>query len=88
MRLKTPYTIGLTINKPLEADMTNRTIKHEIKLQKSVIVILGILAVGVFANAFAPAFDVKSAFANHNGVGGDLGTKQHPLHIVCRSGCR
>ena len=43
--------------------MTNRTIKHEIKLQKSVIVILGILAVGVFANAFAPAFSVKEAFA-------------------------
>ena len=61
--LKTPYTIGLTINKPLEADMTNRTIKHEIKLQKSVIVILGILAVGVFANAFAPAFTIKDAMA-------------------------
>jgi hypothetical protein len=43
--------------------MSNRTIKHEIKLQKSVIVILGILAVGIFANAFAPVFSVKDALA-------------------------
>lgn len=43
--------------------MTNRTIKHEIKLQKSVIIILGVLAVGVFANAFAPVFSVKDAKA-------------------------
>ena len=41
--------------------MSNRTIKHEIKLQTSVIVILGILAVGVFANVFAPVFSVKDA---------------------------
>ena len=46
--------------------MSNRTIKHEIKLQKSVIVILGILAVGVFANAFAPVFSVKNAMALDN----------------------
>ena len=43
--------------------MTNKTIKHEIKLQKSVIVILGILAIGVFANAFQPAFGIKEALA-------------------------
>ncbi len=43
--------------------MSNRTIKHEIKLQPSVIVILGILAVGVSAIAFAPMFSVKKADA-------------------------
>ena len=43
--------------------MTNRTIKHEVKLQKSVIIILGILAVGVCANAFAPAFSITEAMA-------------------------
>ena len=43
--------------------MTNRTIKHEIKLQKSVVVILGLLAIGVCANAFAPAFSIKEAMA-------------------------
>ena len=48
--------------------MTNRTIKHEIKLQKSVIVILGILAIGIFANAFEPAFGIKEALAElHDG---------------------
>ena len=47
--------------------MTNRTIKHEIKLQKSVIIILGVLAVGVFANAFAPVFTIKEALAQSLG---------------------
>ena len=47
----------------MEATMTNRTIKHEIKLQKSVVVILGLLAIGVCANAFAPAFSIKEAMA-------------------------
>lgn len=43
--------------------MTNRTIKHEIKLQKSVIGILAVLAIGVFANAFAPTFSINDAMA-------------------------
>ena len=43
--------------------MSNKTIKHEIKLQPSVIVILGLLALGVCANAFAPAFSIKEALA-------------------------
>ena len=43
--------------------MTNRTIKHEVKLQKSVIILLGVLAFGVCANAFAPAFTIKDAMA-------------------------
>ena len=43
--------------------MSNRTVKHEIKLQKSVIVILGILSVGVFLNALAPAFSINDAIA-------------------------
>ena len=47
----------------MEETMPNRIIKHEIKLQTSVIVILGILAVGVFANVFAPVFSVNGAMA-------------------------
>ena len=43
--------------------MTNRTIKHEVKLQKSVIIILAVLAFGVCANAFAPAFEIRDAKA-------------------------
>ena len=43
--------------------MSNKTITHEVKLQKSVIVILGIMAFGVCANVFAPALSVNSAMA-------------------------
>ena len=47
--------------------MSNRTIKHEIKLPKYLIVLLGMMVIGLFANAFAPAFSVKEAFADgHN----------------------
>ena len=60
--------------------MTKRVIEHEIKLQKSVIVILAVLAIGVCANAFAPAFGVKEAKAARGGV-------IDPLYIVCKAGC-
>ena len=43
--------------------MTKRVVEHEIKLEKSVKVILGVLALGVFLNAFAPVFSVREAFA-------------------------
>ena len=46
--------------------MTNKTITHEVKLQKSVIVILGIMAFGLCANVFAPALSVKDAMAELN----------------------
>ena len=55
---------GTTRGQNRGGNLTNRTIKHEIKLQTSVIVILGILAVGAFANAFAPAFSVKDEWRN------------------------
>jgi hypothetical protein len=38
--------------------MTKRVVEHEIKLEKSVKIILGVLL-----NAFAPAFSVREAFA-------------------------
>ena len=43
--------------------MTKRAVEHKIKLEKSVKVILGVLALGVLLNAFAPAFSVREAFA-------------------------
>ena len=43
--------------------MRERVVPHEIRLQKSVIVILAALAISVFANAFAPVFRVKDAVA-------------------------
>ena len=60
--------------------MTKRVVEHEIKLEKSVKIILGVLALGVLLNAFAPAFDVREAFA-------DMGNYLSPVHIVCKSGC-
>lgn len=46
--------------------MNERVIRHEIKLQKSVIFILALLAVGVFAMAFMPLFSAKNALAELN----------------------
>ena len=43
--------------------MNKRVVEHKIKLEKSVKIILGVLAFGVFLNAFAPAFSVREAFA-------------------------
>ena len=43
--------------------MTKRVIEYEIKLEKSVKIILAALAFGVLAHAFVPAFSVKSAIA-------------------------
>ena len=43
--------------------MSNRTITHEIKLEKSVKIIIGIFAVGVFLNVFSPLLETKSALA-------------------------
>jgi|TARA_Y100000031_G_scaffold99120_1_gene108574 hypothetical protein len=43
--------------------MTKRVIEHEIKLEKSVKIILAALAFGVLAHAFATTFSVESALA-------------------------
>ena len=61
--------------------MTKRVVEHKIKLEKSVIIILGVLAFGVFLNAFAPVFDVREAFA-------ELGNNRlNPVYIFCKQGC-
>ena len=44
--------------------MNKRVVEHKIKLEKSVKIILGVLAFGVFLNAFAPAFSVREAYAD------------------------
>ena len=59
--------------------MTKRVVEHEIKLEKSVKIILGVLAFGVFLNAFAPVFDVRKAFADIT----DMGSSSNPVHILC-----
>ena len=63
--------------------MKDRVIEHKVKLGKSVKIILGVLAVGVFLNAFAPVFDVRKAFAQI----GMIGSIHNPVHIICKKGC-
>ena len=41
--------------------MNKRVVEYEVKLEKSVKVILAVFAVGVFLNAFSPVFDVRKA---------------------------
>ena len=65
--------------------MTDRKITHEVKLQKSVIVILAVLAIGVLANAFSPAFNIKDALAAYTSLGGSI-LLQHTGGITCH-GC-
>ena len=60
--------------------MTKRVIEHEIKLEKSVKIILAALAFGVLAHAFAPAFSIKEAFAA-------MGNQFNPVYIICQVGC-
>ena len=63
-----------------------KTIKHEIKLERSVKIILGVLALGIFLNAFVTPisqelFGIKDALAawGHNSY-------DSPFYIAC-SGC-
>jgi hypothetical protein len=58
--------------------MKDRKITHEVKLQKSVIIILAVLAIGVMANAFAPALEVRPALAEYLKGGIEI---QHSGHI-------
>ena len=43
--------------------MNKRIIEYEVKLGKSLKVILAVLAIGVLLNAFSPIMSAKSAFA-------------------------
>ena len=59
--------------------MTNRKVVHEVKLETSVKIILGVLAIGVGLNAILPAFSVQEALAAMQNISGSLS-------ISCR-GC-
>jgi hypothetical protein len=67
--------------------MKDRVIEHKIKLEKSVKIILGVLAFGVFLNAFAPVFDVRDVFASSQWERAERGSNEYPVHIICRQGC-
>ena len=64
-----------------------KTVKHEIKLERSVKIILGVLALGIFLNAFATPisqelFGIKDALADWG-----YNSRTSPFYISC-SGCR
>ncbi len=68
----------------MEIIMSNSTITHEIKLEKSVKILIGIFAIGVFLNIFSPLLETKSALAEWNSRVGDSSSR--PFYIRC-SGC-
>ena len=62
-----------------------KKVTYEIKLEKSVKIILGIFAVGVFLNVFAtPISKELIGMKDANAASGNAG---NPIHIVCDSGC-
>ena len=65
--------------------MYNRTITHEVKLEKSVKILLGIFAIGVFLNVFSPLLETKSALAEL-GFGDTLNVELSGS-VSCRSVC-
>ena len=68
--------------------MTKRVGEHKIKLEKSVKIILGVLAFGVFLNAFAPAFDVRKAFAELDDGDRIRVQVQGLVKVDCQYGCK
>ena len=65
--------------------MTKRVIEHEVKLEKSVKIILATLAFGVLAHAFVPTFSVTSALAKKH-VSGSL--QKLPLSVYVKGPVR
>ena len=60
----------------------NKKITHEIKLEKSVKIILGVLAIGILLNVFNPKdFGIKNLLA------GSIGSWNNPVYIFCKGGC-
>ena len=48
--------------------MSARKITHEIKLPLSLTIILGVIAFGLVANVFKPAFNIEEASATTSGL--------------------
>ena len=61
--------------------MSNRTITHEVKLEKSVKIIIGIFAIGVFLNVFSPLLETTTALAELSS-GSSL-----DVMLYCMAGC-
>ena len=66
--------------------MTTRVVEHKVKLEKFVKIILGVLAVGIFLNAFAPVFDVRKAFAELDDGDRIRVSLSGPIQVRCVGG--
>ena len=65
----------------MEMIMSNRTITHEIKFEKSVKIIIGIFAIGVFLHIFSPLLETTTALA-------ELSSSDIlKVHLYCMTGC-
>jgi len=63
-----------------------KTVKHEIKLERSVKIILCVFAVGVLLNAFATPIG-EELFGIKEALAGYTGDANYPIFIRCLSGC-
>jgi hypothetical protein len=52
--------------------MKDNKVVYEIKLEKSVKVILGMFALGIMLNAVSPDFPISRAMAEYQSIGGSL----------------
>ena len=58
-----------------------KTVKHEIKLERSVKIILGVLALGIFLNAFATPIG-KELFGIKDAMAAYVGDVNFPIFII------
>ena len=63
-----------------------KTIKHEIKLEKSVKIILAVFAIGIFLNAFSSP--ISKELLGTSEAEASLGRAHLPINIVCLKGCK
>ena len=66
--------------------MTKRVIEHEIKLEKSLKIILAVFAFGILVHAFQPTFGIKEALAEWSNDGA-LGNRLTIDHNLTCTGC-
>ena len=59
--------------------MSGRKVTHEIKLPRSLTIILGVIAFGLVANVFKPVFNIEEAFASN---------QVHKIAICTENGSR
>ena len=62
--------------------MKDNKVVYEIKLEKSIKILLGVFALGIILNAIAPDFPIKKAFAEL-GYGDKIILEHRGMNISC-----